>query len=90
MNREDGPVEDVLEEIGFEFIDEDTTLKVIEAALQDLAAEAQGASDLRREMFREAAVRHLVKAKVKAPARMVNAALGTKIKQDRVKTTNRD
>ena len=45
MNKEDAPVEELLEEIGFGFINEDTPLKVIESALKDLAVEARGVSD---------------------------------------------
>ena len=59
MNRGDAPVEDVLEEIGFGFIEKDTPLKVIEAALRDLAVEAQGGSDLRREMHHRILLRRI-------------------------------
>ena len=70
-------VDEILEAAGFEYLDKEATDKMIESALRELAEQVNGSDRLRREIVRKAAIEHLTEAVVKAPTRLVDAALGT-------------
>ena len=76
MNKS-GSVDEILEAAGFDFIDKETPDKVIESVLRELVEKVKGGDRLCRAMVREAAIRRLTDADKRAPAKLVDAALGT-------------
>ena len=78
----DANVEDILTDSGWESIQEDENLDVIEGVLRELAKKVQNLDPLRREAVRQAAIKQLERAKVKSPARLVDAALKIPRRED--------
>lgn len=78
----DANIEDILIDSGLESIQEDENLNVIERALRGLAEKAQNLDALRRAAIRQAAIEQLERAKVKSPARLVDAALKIARRED--------
>ena len=78
----DANIEDILIDSGFEFIQENVNFNVIEGALRILAKKAQNLDTLQREALRQAAIKQLERAKVKSPARLVDAALKIARRED--------
>lgn len=69
------PIEDVLRSAGLATLGQHPPAEALEASLRRIAMVADGADALRVAALREAAVRALSEAGVRAPARMVDAAL---------------
>ena len=69
-------VEDILNEAGFDFINNETGMNVVHGALQALAASTNGADPLLKAMMREGVIKRLKAAKIQSPARVADAVFG--------------
>ena len=69
------PVDDLLRACGLTTLGESPPIEAVEASLRGLVESLNGADPLRREAVREGAVQALKAAKLRAPGRLVDAAL---------------
>ncbi|HWP23515.1 MAG TPA: DUF3631 domain-containing protein [Candidatus Binatia bacterium] len=76
------PVEEILQQCGLQNLQPGASLAAVEDALRALSILTTNCDDLRRELLREAVIKKLTEIGIKAPGRLIDAALGSNEKRD--------